>query len=75
MLVCTGVSLQLRGVILPICLFLGRITLSGLVLMMVHRRFVGSLALNILSMGTTDFDLRWIAYQLGYSNNHFWRYL
>ena len=50
----TCVSLQLRGVILPMCLVLGRITLLGLVLMMVHRRFVGSLEMNILSRGTMN---------------------
>ena len=43
----TDVSLQLRGLILGMCLFLGGITLLGLVLMMVHRRFIGSLVLNI----------------------------
>ena len=34
------------------CLFLGRVISSGLNLMMIHWRFVGSLALNILSRGT-----------------------
>ena len=35
------------------CLFLGKMILSGLTLIIVHRRFVGSLALSILSSGTT----------------------
>ena len=42
-----------KGVSSPMCLFLGRVTWSELVLMTVHRRFVGSFALNILSKGTT----------------------
>ena len=50
----TGILLQLRGDTLPMCLFFGRITLSGLILMMVHRRFIGSLAVNILSRGTMN---------------------
>ena len=50
--VCTVVSLQLRGVTLPMFLFLGQVIWSGLILMMVHR-FVGSLVLKILSRGTT----------------------
>ena len=41
------------GVSSPICLFLGKAIWSELILMMVHSRFVGSLALNIVRRGTT----------------------
>ena len=43
----------IKGVSSPMCLFLGKMTLSGLILIMVHRIFVGSLGLNILSSCTT----------------------
>ena len=33
------------------CLFLGRVIWSGLIIMTVHSRFVGSFALNIVSKG------------------------
>ena len=42
----------IKGVSLPMCLFLGRMTLSGLILFTVHRRVVGNLVLNILGRGT-----------------------
>ena len=48
--VCRCITV-VKGVSLPMCLFLGRMA-SGLILITVHWRLVGSLALNILSRGT-----------------------
>ena len=47
----TEVSLQLRELILPMCLFHNKITLLELVLMVVHRKFIGSLVLSVLTRG------------------------
>ena len=43
-----------EGAISPICWIFGKITSSGLVFMIVHRRCTGSLAPNILRRGTTN---------------------
>ena len=42
----------IKGASLSMSLFLGKMILSGLILIIVHRRFVGSLVLNIISSST-----------------------
>ena len=62
---------MIHGISLPLCMFRGTMTLSGLILIIVHRKLVGSLVLDILGIGTTKgFGPRWIVYQLGCSNNY-----
>ena len=45
---CKELSVQLSGFILLTCQFFGKITSSGLALMIVHRRCTGSFVPNIL---------------------------
>ena len=59
--------MQMRGVISPICHFLGKIMSLGLVFKIVHRRCTGNLVLNILRRDTVNkycFDEDWVPVKL-----------
>ena len=53
--------LMIKGVQFTYVSVLGRVILSRLILMMVHMRFIGSLAVNILRMGT----MKWFSSAAG----------